>query len=314
MPDEPDQKNQRNPLGGMAQFRRLLAYVSPYRYRLYIALVVIACGSVLGLAGPFALRYLIDAVFGKRDTALLNQITLILISIFALQSVFYFIRGYLLSFIGERVMADLRLRLFDHLQYLSLSFFNERRTGEIVSRLTNDVSTVRSVVTSDISTAISQVLTFIGALILIIVTDWRLTLFMFALIPAVMLFAILFGRRLRRLSTSVQDQLASATTIMEESISGIRVVQSFTREPYEIGRFRDSIERTFALAMKRIRLSSLFGPTISFLGFAAVVSIFWFGGHEVLAGRMTAGQLFMFLILTLTIAGSIGQFSGLWNG
>jgi ATP-binding cassette, subfamily B, bacterial MsbA len=314
MPPEPDQKISRNPLSGMAQFRRLLAYVSPYRYRLYIALVVIVGGSILGLAGPYALRYLIDAVFGQRNAALLNQITLILISIFALQSVFYFVRGYLLSFIGERVMADLRLKLFDHLQYLSLSFFNERRTGEIVSRLTNDVSTVRGVVTSDISTALSQVLTFIGALVLIVITDWRLTLFMFALIPAVMLVAILFGRRLRKLSTSVQDQLASATTIMEESISGIRVVQSFTREPHEIGRFRDSIERTFALAMRRVRLSSLFGPMISFLGFGAVVSIFWFGGHEVLAGRMTAGQLFMFLILTLTIAGSIGQFSGLWTG
>ncbi len=184
----------------------------------------------------------------------------------------------------------------------------------MVSRLTNDVSTVRSVVTSDISTALSQVLTFFGALILIIITDWRLTLFMFALIPLVMVIAIVFGRRLRGLSSDVQDQLANATTVLEESIGGVRVVQSFTREPYEIGRFTSSIERTFGLAMKRVRLSSLFGPTISFLGFAAVVSIFWFGGHEVLAGRLTAGQLFMFLVLTLTIAGSIGQFSGLWTG
>jgi subfamily B ATP-binding cassette protein MsbA len=211
-------------------------------------------------------------------------------------------------------MADLRLRLFEHLQSLSLSFFNERRTGELVSRLTNDVSTVRGVVTSDISTALSQFLTFFGALAIIIVTDWRLTLFMFALIPLVMLIAIVFGRRLRTLSSSVQDQLANATTVLEESISGVRVVQSFNREPYEIGRFTDNIERTFALAMKRIRLSSLFGPSISFLGFAAVVSVFWFGGREVLVGRLTAGQLFMFLVLTLTIAGSIGQFSGLWTG
>ena len=211
-------------------------------------------------------------------------------------------------------MTDLRIRLFEHLQSLSLSFYNERRTGELVSRLTNDVSTVRNVVTSDISTALSQVLTFIGALILIIVTDWRLTLFMFALIPLVMLFAILFGRRLRKFSSAVQDQLASATTILEEALAGVRVVQSFTRERYEVGRFRDSIETTFNLAMKRVRLSALFGPVTSFLGFAAVVSIFWFGGHEVLRGNLTAGQLFMFLILTLTIAGSIGQFSGLWTG
>ena len=297
----------------MDQFRRLLAFVRPYRGRLLLALAAIVVGSLLGLAGPYTLQFLIDAVFQQNDPQLLNRITLILIAIFAMQSVFYFVRGYLLAFIGQRVMADLRLRLFEHLQGLSLSFFNERRTGELVSRLTNDVATVRALVTSDIATALSQVLTFFGALALIIITDWRLTLFTLALIPLVMLIAILFGRRLRALSASVQDQLADATTILEESIAGVRVVQSFTRERYEIRRFGESIERTFDLAMKRVRLSSLFGPSISFLGFGAVVSIFWFGGHEVLAGRLTAGQLFMFLVLTLTIAGSIGQFSGLWT-
>ncbi len=307
-------KEKVNPLHGMDQFRRLFAFVQPYRYRLYLAMGVIAIGSLLGLAGPYALQFLVDAVFRQNDPALLNRITLVLIAIFAAQSVSYFVRSYLLSFIGERIMTDLRIRLFDHLQSLSLSFYNERRTGELVSRLTNDVSTVRNVVTSDISTALSQALTFIGALILIIVTDWRLTLFMFALIPLVMLFAIVFGRRLRKLSGAVQDQLASATTILEEAIAGVRVVQSFTRESYEVGRFRDSIETTFTLAMRRVRLSALFGPIASFLGFAAVVSIFWFGGHEVLRGNLTAGQLFMFLILTLTIAGSIGQFSSLWTG
>ncbi len=303
-----------NPLAGMGQLRRLLAFVRPYRSRLGLVLIAIVIGSALGLAGPYALQFLIDAVFKESDPALLNRITLGLVAIFATQSVFYFVRSYLLAFIGERVMTDLRLRLFEHLQGLSLNFFSEHRTGELVSRLTNDVSTVRGVVTSDISTALSQVLTFIGALVLIIITDWRLTLFMFALIPLVMVIAILFGRRLRAISASVQDQLANATTVLEESIGGVRVVQSFTRERYEIGRFTRSIEQTFSLAMKRTRLSSLFGPLISFLGFAAVVSIFWFGGHEVLAGRLTAGQLFMFLVLTLTIAGSIGQFSGLWTG
>jgi subfamily B ATP-binding cassette protein MsbA len=211
-------------------------------------------------------------------------------------------------------LAHLRLRLFEHLLGFSLSYFNLHRTGEVVSGVTNDVSTVRGLVTSDISTALSQVITLTGALVLIIITNWRLTLFMIALVPLVMVIAILFGRRMRQLSSNVQDQLASATTVMEESISGVRVVQSFTRERYEIGRFTASIERTFALAMKRVRLSSTFGPSVSFLGFAAVVSIFWFGGNEVLAGRLTAGQLFMFLVLTLTIAGSIGQFSSLWTG
>lgn len=310
---ETEPKERFNPLTGMQQFRRLFAFVLPHRGRLFIALAAIVATSAAGLAGPYTLQFLIDAVLRQHDAALLNRITLILVGIFALQGVFYFIRGYQLSFIGERVMADLRLKLFEHLQGLSLSFYNERRTGELVSRLTNDVSTVRGVVTSDISTALAQVLTFGGALVLLIITDWRLTAFMFALIPVVMLVARLFGRGLRRLSSAVQDQLAKATTVVEESIGGVRVVQSFTRESYEIGRFRDSIEQTFVLAVKRIRLSTLFGPIISFLGFAAVVSIFWFGGLEVLAGRLTAGQLLMFLVLTMTIAGSIGQLGGLWG-
>jgi len=191
---EPTPERKNNPLAGMSQLRRLLQFVRPYRTRLYITLVAIVIGSVLGLAGPYALQFLIDAVFKENDPQLLNRITLTLIGIFALQSVLYFIRGYLLAFIGERVMADLRLRLFEHLQSLSLSYFNERRTGELVSRLTNDVSTVRNVVTSDISTALAQSLTFVGAFALIIYTNWRLTLFMVALIPIIMVFAILYGR------------------------------------------------------------------------------------------------------------------------
>jgi ATP-binding cassette, subfamily B, bacterial MsbA len=295
------------------QFRRLMVYLRPHIGRFTIAMIAIVIGSVLSLAGPYTLQYLIDAVFTQNNAQLLNQITVILIIIFALQAVFYFIRAYQLSYIGERVMIDLRLNLFQHLQKLSLSFYNERRTGELVSRATNDVSTVRTLVTSDVSTAISQVITFCGALILILITDWHLTLFMLMLVPFVVIVALIFGRRLRKISSAVQDQLADATTVLEESISGVRVVQSFTREDYEIGRYRGSIEQTFVLALKRIKLSATFGPIASFMGFTVVVAVFWFGGQQVLNGTLTAGQLTMFLILTLTIAGSIGSFSGLWT-
>jgi subfamily B ATP-binding cassette protein MsbA len=295
------------------QFRRLMVYLRPHIGRFTIAMIAIVIGSLLSLAGPYTLQYLIDAVFTQNNAQLLNQITVVLIAIFALQAVFYFIRAYQLQYIGERVMIDLRLNLFQHLQKLSLSFYNERRTGELVSRATNDIATVRTLVTNDVSTAISQVITFFGALILILITDWRLTLFMLALVPLVVIVAMIFGRRLRKLSSAVQDQLADATTVLEESIGGVRVVQSFTREDYEIGRYRTSIEQTFALALKRIKLSATFGPIASFMGFTVVIMVFWFGGQQVLNGTLTAGQLTMFLILTLTIAGSIGQFSGLWT-
>ena len=298
----------------LGQLRRLLAFVRPYRARLAVALAAIVASSLLGLAGPYTIQYLVNAIIPGGDPSILNTVALILIAIFALQSVFYFVRGFLLAAVGERVMADMRLALFEHLQGLSQSFFTERRTGELVSRLTNDVASVRAVVTSDIATTLSQSLTFAGALLLIIAISWQLTLFMLALIPPVVLLATLFGRRLRKLSATVQDELAGATTVLEESIASVRVVQSFAREPYEIGRFRKRIEATFALAMKRLRLSSTFGPSITFLAFSAIVAILWFGGRQVLAGDLTTGQLVTFLILTMTLAGSIGQFSGLWTG
>jgi ABC-type multidrug transport system fused ATPase/permease subunit len=178
-----------NNLKSTIQLRRLMAFVKPYRGRLIVALAAVAIGSMLSLAGPYVMQFLIDAMFRRTDAALLNQITLVIIALFAAQSIFYFVHAYQLQFIGERVMVDLRLHLFDHLQSLSLNFFNKRRTGELVSRLTNDVSTVRALMTSDISTAISQLLTFCGALILILVTNWRLTLFILAAVPLVVVIA-----------------------------------------------------------------------------------------------------------------------------
>jgi subfamily B ATP-binding cassette protein MsbA len=193
-------RKNRIPSADWIQFRRLMVYLRPHIGRFTIAMIAIVIGSILGLAGPYTLQFLIDAVFTHNNAQLLNQITFILIIIFALQAVFYFIRAYQLQFIGERVMIDLRLNLFQHLQKLSLSFYNERRTGELVSRATNDVSTVRTLVTSDVSTAISQVITFFGALILILITDWRLTVFMLALVPMVVLVVVARTRMFRVVS------------------------------------------------------------------------------------------------------------------
>ncbi len=272
-------------------------------------------GSLLGLAGPYSLQFLVDAVFKNNSATLLNQIALVLIGIFLLQSVFYFIRAYLLAFIGERVMADLRLRLFEHLQGLSLSFFNERRTGELVSRLTNDVSTrARAGHQRHFHRHLAGAHLYRRA-----GPDRHHQLAPDAVHvrpdPGGHAGGHPLWPPLRGLSATVQDQLATATTVLEETIGGVRVVQSFAREALSRSNASATTSRSsFELAMRRTRLSALFGPLISFLAFAAVVSIFWFGGHEVLAGRLTAGQFFMFLVLTMTIAGSIGQFSGLWTG
>ena len=270
-PSGADHPSARASAPALGQLRRLLAFVRLYRGRLAIALSAIVVSSVLGLAGPYMIRFLVDAIVPGGDAANLNTIAAILIGIFCAQSVFYFIRGYLLTFIGERVMADLRIRLFEHLQNLSLSFFNERRTGELVSRLTNDVSTVRALVTSDISTALSQALTFVGALILIIVTDWRLTLFILALIPA----AGGAGGRVRaaaarNLCRRCRTNWPTATTVVEEALGGVRVVSPSRARRTRSARYRDEMEQAFAWRCAS-RASRPFGPLMSFLGFAGVV-------------------------------------------
>ncbi len=295
------------------QARRLIAMVRPYRVRLGVALVAVSVGAGLALAGPMVMRYLVDAISPGGDPEQLHLTALALVGIFAAQSCAKAISGFYLMTVGERVVADLRLRLYEHLQSLSLGFFNNRRTGELVSRLTNDVTTVRWLVADDLANSLSHGLTLAGGLALILSTNWRLTLVMLALVPIVVAMAALVGDRLRDLSAGIQDQIARFTTVLEESLAGVRVVKSFRREAYEVGRYRDGIEAAYGLTRKRARLASTLGPTVTFLFLMVTVAILWFGGREVLAGRMSTGQLVSFAVLTMSLSGSIGQVSTLWT-
>ncbi len=304
---------QRNGVGRFRLLRRLFVFVAPYRGRLLVSFATILLTSVLALAGPVMIRYLVDALAPGGDPSQLGRTALLLMAIFAVLSVLMVVRAYLLDYVGQRVVVDLALTLYRRIQSLSLSFFHHRRTGELVSRLTNDVTTVRTVVTSDLATGLSQVLMFAGALIFLLLTSWRLSLFMFVLVPVVAVVASVSGRRLRRLSAKMQDELATATTVAEEAISAFQVVRSFTREDYEVARYGKSIEETFATGMARTRVRVIFSPLVTFLFYAATVAILWFGGHEVLAGRLTTGQLVTFILLTLTMAGSISRTSTLWT-
>jgi subfamily B ATP-binding cassette protein MsbA len=269
--------------------------------------------TAIGLAFPYVIQMLIDGVLRQGDLSLLNRIAGGLLILFVIRFVFGYLEQYLLSFVGERVVLDLRTRLYEHLHRLSLSFFNERRTGEIVSRLASDVTMVRAVLTNNIAAVIGQTLTLVGALVIVIMLNWRMTLFILILAPLVALSAAFFGQRLRRISTEVQDKLASASTIVEEVIQAIRVVKSFVRERFEVERYRRSMEEVFQAAMRLTRVRAAFGPLIFSLMFSAIVGVLWYGGREVIAGRLTAGGLTSFLFYLAFIAGSFGAFTGLYT-
>lgn len=296
-----------------SELARLLAYLKPYPWPILGALVSLLAGSALGLVFPWLMGGLVDSVFAERNAAQLNQITLILIATFVARGGFYFVEGYLLNRVGERMVLDLRRQTYTHLHRLSVRFFADRRTGELLSRLAADVTAIRATLTGALASTVGQVVTFAGSLALMLALNWRLSLFILALIPALIAVAVVFGRRLRRLSTEVQDRVADTSALAEEAIGAVRVVKAFARESYEVQRYNDQLRATFQTVMRQLLVRSAFGPLMSSLGFAALAAVLWFGGQEVLNDRLSAGDLIAFLVYGINIAGALGTFTGLYT-
>ncbi|MEI7555843.1 ABC transporter ATP-binding protein [Candidatus Chlorohelix sp.] len=308
-----DRKAQTRPRPQRNELLRLLAFAKPYWLWLVVAAIAMLIGSVMGLALPAMAGSLIDTVFVKADRNGLNNITMILLLVFAFQAFFIFLQSYLLNNAGERIVNDLRVKLYSHLQTLSLGFFNERRTGELMSRLTNDVTMVQNAVTTNLISAAQSLLTLIGAIVMIVTRDWRMTLLILALIPILTVVAITVGKRIRFHSNEVQKHLGETTTILEETISNQKTVMAFTRENYEIDRYKSGIGLVYAAAMRRIRLQSGFVALITFLSFSAIIVVLWFGGQQVLDGHLTPGELVSILIYMGVVAGPIGTLTGLFS-
>jgi ATP-binding cassette, subfamily B, bacterial MsbA len=294
-------------------FRRLIGYLRPYKFRLVLAITALTVSSLLSLVFPAVIRDVVDSVLTEGNLTRLDQVTLLLLLVFLIRSFSTLIQTYMFNYVGERIVVDLRLQLFRHLQALSLNFFVQRRVGELVSRLASDVTVMRSVLTSNINTLLQQVLIMIGSVVVMFILNWRLTLFILALTPIVVALGAVFGLVLRRISTQIQDELADATTVAEEVLQNIREVKSFVRESYEISRYDTAIGRAFQAAVHLLRIRSLFGPLVGFLAFGSLSLILWFGGREVLESRLTGGELIAFLIYGLTVAGSLGSLVGLYT-
>jgi ATP-binding cassette, subfamily B, bacterial MsbA len=210
-------------------------------------------------------------------------------------------------------VADLRKALFGHLMTLSIRFFENRRIGEITSRLTSDIGTVQSAVSQAVAQLINQSIQLVGGVVVLFIISPRLTLVMLAVLPVVIVAAAVFGRRLRRISTAFQDEVAEANASAEEAIAGIRIVQSFTAEAHERQRYRDRIDASFLSAIRRARVRAWFIPTVIMSMSLGIGVVLWYGGQQALAGALAPGTLITFLLLTVLVAASIGSFTGLYS-
>ena len=292
---------------------RLLGYLKPYRGRMVLAILALVLSTGFGLAFPAIIVQLLSSVTQSAQTSSLNLLAGLLIGIFLLQAIFSFAQSYLLTYIGERIVLDLRTSLYSHLQQLSLDFYAARRVGDLVSRLSSDVTQMRSVLTSNITSLLSQTLTLVGSVAILLTMNAQFALFILALAPVLILVAFVFGRRITKTSTKIQDQLADSTVVAEEGLQGIRVVKSFGRETYETGRYNVAMQKTFSASLKMAIYNSLFGGLMMFLGFSAITAIVWYGGNEVIAGRLSVAMITGFLIYGISIAASLGGLGGLYG-
>jgi subfamily B ATP-binding cassette protein MsbA len=294
-------------------WRRLIGYLGPYKARMAVAVLALVGSAALSLVFPLVIGQVVDSVLTQRNLDLLNQITLGLLVVFVFRSLTSLVENYNLNYIGERIVVDLRQELYSHLQKLSLGFFVQRRVGELVSRMSSDVTALRSALTNNVNVLIQQSLIMVGAIVVMLALNWRLSLFILVLTPLIIAIGAAFGFWLQRTSTRIQDELAGATVVTEEVLQNIREVKSFVREQYEINRYENAIGRAFQAALHLLRIRSVFGPLIAFLGFGGLATVLWFGGREVIENRLSVGELITFLIQGLTVAGALGSFVGLYS-
>ncbi|MEX1280404.1 MAG: ABC transporter transmembrane domain-containing protein, partial [Acidimicrobiia bacterium] len=261
----------------------LLRFVRPYRGWLALSLVGVVVSAGLGLVFPRIMGDLVDtALDGTGTTASLDRIALVLLAVFLVQAGFNYLRIYALDVVGEGVVADLRRSVYERIVRLPVPFFDARRTGEITSRLTSDAAVVQATVSSSLAQALSQGITLIGGIVLIVVLSPVLSLTVLSFLPVVIIAAAVFGRRLRRVSTEFQDEVADANALADESIASIRVVKWFTAEGDAIGRYDRAIRASYAKALRRARLRALFIPFVTFVGFGTLALVLWVGGRQVL--------------------------------
>ncbi len=289
--------------------RRLVMFVRPYRGRVALALLALVIAASTVLVFGAGLRWLVDRGFVGGDPGLLDQALVGLLAVIAVLALATFGRAYLVAWLGERVTADVRRAVFENLLRLSPGFFETTRTGEVLSRLSTDTTVVQTIVGSSTSMALRNILLFVGGTAMMAVTSPKLTGLAFLVVPLVVSPIVIFGRRVRGLSRESQDRLGDAGADMDETLNAMTTVQAFNHESAEAERVGRRVEDAFVAAVRRSRVRAMLAGIVIFLVFAAVGAILWIGGHDAIAGRITAGQLSAFIFYAVVVAGSVGAIS-----
>ena len=304
--------NERDERRSVGRLGRILPFVAPYKWMAAgagVALMV-AAGSVLAIGQ--AIRRVIDHGFGG-EQVLIDQYFLALLGVVAILATATFARYYLVTWLGERIIADIRAAVYNHVIGLSPAFFETMRTGEVLSRLTADTTLIQTVIGSTASVALRNVLMFLGGSVLLVISSPKLTGLVFAMLPVVILPIMIFGRRVRRLSRDSQDRIADISSYAEESIAAIQVVQAFCHEAIDRLRFGEVTNEAFGVAVRRTRARAWLTALVMLLIFGAVDAVVWTGAKDVIAGEMSGGQLAAFVFYAIVVAGALGALSEVYG-
>ena len=292
---------------------RLFRYLRPHWLPFSIAIVALVLSSGLGLLFPLVIAGITGQVVVGGDPTGLDQLIVVLFLLFCVQAVGSFLQTYLLGVVGERVVAQLRGELFGRLVTLSLDFHAGHRVGELISRLSNDVTIVRTMLTQTVTQLLSSVIGLVGSIIILFTLSPSLLFIVLLLAPALLVIAVVFGRPLERVSTQVQDTIARSTTTAEEALSGIRVVKSYVREEWELERYDVDLRSTVATGSRLALWRASFGAFMGLLGFGAVAVLLWYTGHQVIDGSLSVDTLTAFLLYGVAIGASLGSIAGLYG-
>ena len=298
------------------RLRPLLAlgpYLARYRGKTIAALVALTVASLATLVVPIAVRRMIDFGFTAESVNMINSYFSLMIAVVAVLALASASRVYLVTTLGERIVADLRRDVFSHLTSLSPAFFDSASSGELVSRLTADTTQIKAAVVVSISTALRNLMLFAGASTMMVISSPRLSATVIAVIPLIVLPLVAFGRRVRTLSRGAQDTLAEASSYASELIGAMRTLQAFTNERLATGRFGQEVERAYQAARDSTRARAFLTAVVIFLVFSSIVAVLWVGSHDVLEGQITAGRLSQFLLYAALAAGALSELSQVWG-
>jgi subfamily B ATP-binding cassette protein MsbA len=285
----------------MSLYRRLLELIKPYRTKLVFAMICMVFVSLLTAGQAYLVQPALDDVFMKKDEKMLFLLPIAIIFLFLVKGGFNYGQAYLMNFIGLRIIADMRERLYNHLQNLPLSFFTKTSTGVIISRITNDVNLIQASVSNAITGLLKDVFTIIGLIGVIFYRNWKLAVIAFLILPLAVIPIKEFGKRLRKLSRKSQQRMGSITTFLHETITGNRIVKAFNMEEYEKRRFAVENDKFFRTILKRVRIRALSHPLMEVIGGVGVAAIVWVGGYSVIRGELTPGAFFSFMAALLLL-------------